>query len=295
MATKSQVRPVESEDGRRLRVEVAGDGDRVVLAQTGTPNAGVLFEPWVRDAAARRLRLVTYDRPGYGGSSAQPGRTVADCVTDVRAIADALGFARCAVWGFSGGGPHALACGALADDLVAAVATIGSPAPPDAADLDYFAGMPDAAREDHALFTTDRAEWERASAQQREVALARSHADFVKAWSAGKAPVDQGALHGDFGTWLDHAVRTGLAPAIDGALDDNIAIFYAPWGFEPASIEVPVKVWHGIQDRFIAPAHGRWLAERIPGAEADLYDMDGHLNVAAQRIGDVHEWLARYL
>jgi len=94
MATKSQVRLVESEDGRRLRVEVAGDGDRVVLAQTGTPNAGVLFEPWVRDAAARRLRLVTYDRPGYGGSSAQPGRTVADCVTDVRAIADALGFSR---------------------------------------------------------------------------------------------------------------------------------------------------------------------------------------------------------
>ena len=81
MATKSQVRLVESEDGRRLRVEVAGDGDRVVLAQTGTPNAGVLFEPWVANAAARRLRLVTYDRPGYGGSSAQPGRTVADCVT----------------------------------------------------------------------------------------------------------------------------------------------------------------------------------------------------------------------
>ena len=216
MATNSRVRLVESEDGRRLRVEVAGDGDRVILAQTGTPNAGVLFEPWVRDAAARGLRLVTYDRPGYGGSSPQPGRTVADCVTDVRAIADALGFSRCAVWGFSGGGPHALACGALADDLVAAVATIGSPAPPDAPGLDYFADMPDDARQDHALFTTDRAEWERVSAQQCEAALARSHAEFVDAWSAGKAPVDQAALRGDFGTWLDRAVRTGIAPASTG-------------------------------------------------------------------------------
>ena len=292
MATNSQVRLVESEDGRRLRVEVAGDGDRVILAQTGTPNAGMLFEPWVQDAAARRLRLLTYDRPGYGGSAAQPGRTVADCVTDVRAIADALGFARCAVWGFSGGGPHALACAALVDDLVAAVATIGSPAPPDAPGLDYFAGMPDAAREDHALFTSDRREWERVSALQCEAALARSHAEFVDAWSAGKAPVDQEVLRGDFGTWLDHAVRTGIAPGIDGALDDNVALFHAQWGFQAASIAIPVKIWHGIQDRFIASAHGRWLAERIPGAEADLNDRDGHLNVAAERIGDVHEWLA---
>ncbi len=212
MATNSQIRMVDSEDGRRLRVEVVGDGDRVILAQTGTPNAGVLYEPWVRDAAGRGLSLVTYDRPGYGGSSAQPGRTVADCVTDVRAIAEALGFARCAVWGFSGGGPHALACGALADDLVAAVATIGSPAPPDGPGLDYFADMPDDARQDHLLFTTDRAEWERVSEHQCEAALARSHTEFVDAWSAGKPPVDQEVLRGDFGTWLDHAVRMGIAP-----------------------------------------------------------------------------------
>ena len=292
MATDSRVRLVEREGGRLLRVEVAGDGDPVILAQTGTPNAGVLFEPWVQDAAARGLRLVTYDRPGYGGSSAQPGRTVADCVTDVRAIAEALGFARCAVWGFSGGGPHALACGALADDLVAAVATIGSPAPPDAPGLDYFADMPDDALQDHALFTTDRAEWERLSAQQCEAARTRSHAEFVDTWSEGKATVDQAALRGNFGTWLDRAVRTGITPVIDGALDDNIAIFYAPWGFETASITVPVKVWHGTQDHFVPYAHGRWLTEHIPGAESDLNVTDGHLTVPAERIGDVHEWLA---
>jgi pimeloyl-ACP methyl ester carboxylesterase len=295
MATNSQVRLVECEDGRRLRVEVAGYGDRVILAQLGTPNAGVLFEPWVRDADARGLSLVTYDRPGYGGSSSQPRRIVADCVKDVRAIADALGFARCAVWGFSGGGPHALACGGLAGDLVAAVATIGSPAPPDASAVDYFAGMSDEALEDDALFRTDRAEWERVSAQQREASLAMTATELVDSWSAGKAQVDRAALHGEFGTWLHGAVQAGLARVIDGWLDDNVAIFYAPWGFEPASIAVPVKVWHGAQDRFVPYTHGRWLAEHIPGATADLNEADGHLTVAAERIGDVHEWLSRHL
>ena len=91
MATNPQVRLVDSEDGRRLRVEVAGSGDRMILAQLGTPIAGVLFEPWGRDAGARGFTLVTYDRPGYGGSSSQRGRIVADCVKDVRTIASALG------------------------------------------------------------------------------------------------------------------------------------------------------------------------------------------------------------
>jgi pimeloyl-ACP methyl ester carboxylesterase len=276
-------------------VQVTGDSDRVLLAQLGTPNAGVLFDPWVQDAATRGLSLVTYDRPGYGGSSPQPGRIVADCVQDVRAIAADLGFGRCAVWGFSGGGPHALACGALASDLVAAVATIGSPAPPNAPDLDYFAGMSDEMRQDIALLHNDRAQWERVSAQQRAAALAMTAAELVDNWSAGKGHADEMALHGEFGGWLHRAVQEGMAPALDGAIDDNVAIFRDSWGFEPASISVPVKVWHGAQDRFVPDAHGRWLVEHIPGAEADLCDADGHMTVVAGRIGDVHEWLARCL
>jgi pimeloyl-ACP methyl ester carboxylesterase len=120
---------VETSDGWRLRFEVAGDGKRVVVAHMGTPNAGVLYDAWVEDASARGLTLVTYDRPGYGGSSPQPGRTVGDSASDVRAIREELGFDRCAVWGLSGGGPHALACAALMPDVVVAVAAIGSLAP----------------------------------------------------------------------------------------------------------------------------------------------------------------------
>jgi pimeloyl-ACP methyl ester carboxylesterase len=120
-------------------------------------------------------------------------------------------------------------------------------------------------------------------------------AELVDNWSAGKAHADGVALRGDFGTWLHRAVQEGMAPAIDGALDDNVAIFSALWGFELMSIAVPVKVWHGAQDRFVPYAHGRWLAEHIPGAEADLNDTDGHMTVASERIGDVHEWLAHYI
>jgi pimeloyl-ACP methyl ester carboxylesterase len=295
MATNSQTHLVDTADGRRLRVEIAGDSDRVILAHLGTPNAGVLFEPWVRDALTRSLSLVTYDRPGYRGSSSQPGRIIADCVDDVRAIATSLGFTRCAVWGFSGGGPHALACAALPGDLVAAVATIGSPAPPDAAGLDYFAGMSDETRQDIELLRTDRPEWARISVEQREALLALTATELVESWSERKATIDGAAMRSEFGGWLYRAVQDGMATSIDGVLDDNVAIFQPPWGFEVTSISTPVKVWHGARDGFVPCAHGRWLVAQIPGAEADLNDRDGHMTVVAERIGDVHAWLARYL
>ena len=96
---------------------------------------------WVRDAERRGIHLLSYDRPGYGGSTAQPGRTVADCAHDVRVIARAFGIQRLAVWGISGGGPHALACAALLPDLVTAVASLCSLAPYGGEGLDYFTGM----------------------------------------------------------------------------------------------------------------------------------------------------------
>lgn len=291
----AQTRHVETADGRRLRVEVVGDGRRVVLVQVGSPNAGVLYHDWVQDAASRGLTLITYDRPGYCGSSRQLGRTVADCAADVRRLSEAVGFERCVVWGFSGGGPHALACGALLDGLVAAVATIGSPAPFDAPGLDYLAGRSDEDRVDYELFLSDRAEWERQGEQQREELLAMSAGELAEQWSAGKSEADGAVLHGEFGVWLHRAAQAALAPSIDGWTDDDIALFHSPWDFDPASISIPVKVWHGLEDRFVPFLHGRWLADAIPGAQAEFRDHDGHLTVVAGRIGEAHEWLAQYV
>jgi pimeloyl-ACP methyl ester carboxylesterase len=288
-----QSRDVVTADGRRLRVQFAGDCRRVVVVQVGSPNAGVLSDRWVDDATARGLTLLTYDRPGYGESSPHPGRSVADCAADVRVISQAFGFGRCAVWGLSGGGPHALACAALLGDLVAAAATIGSLGPFDAPGLDFFAER-EAAREDHELFVSDHAAWMREGEEQRHEILAMNAEQLADAWSAGKSPADVADLHDETGAWLYRAVQAGLAPGLVGWTDDDIA-FRSPWGFDPASIAVPVKVWHGGQDGFVPIAHGRWLAAAIPGAEADLRDEDGHLTVAGRRIGEVHEWLAQYI
>jgi pimeloyl-ACP methyl ester carboxylesterase len=274
---------------------VAGDGGRVVLVQVGSPNAGVLYDDWVEDAAARGLTLITYDRPGYGGSSGQPGRTVADCAADVRRLSEVVGFDRCVVWGYSGGGPHALACGALIDELVAAVATIGSPAPFDAPGLDFLAGWSEEDREEWELFLSDRAEWERHGEGQRAELLAMSAGELAEHWSAGQSAVDRAVLQGEFGVWLHRAAHAALAPGIEGWMEDDIAWFHSPWGFDTGSISIPVKVWHGLEDRLMPFAHGRWLAENIPGAQAELRDDDGHLTVVARRIGEVHEWLAQYL
>ena len=291
----AQTRHVDTADGRRLRVEVAGDGRRVVLIQVGSPNAGMLFHDWVQDAAGRGLTLITYDRPGYGGSSRQRGRLVVDCAADVRRLSEVLGFERCVVWGFSGGGPHALACGALLGDLVAAVATIASPAPFDAPGLDFSAGRSDEDREDHELFLADRTAWHRRAEQQREELLAMSAAELAAQWSAGQSDADRAVLYGEFGVWLHRAAQAALASSIEGWIDDDIALSHSRWGFDPASISIPVKVWHGREDRFVPFAHGRWLADAIPCAQAELRDHDGHFTVVARRIGEVHEWLGQYV
>ena len=165
-------RTVHTRDGRTLAVEDSGDpAGRPVLVHMGTPNSRHLYGQNARDAAEQGLRLIGYDRPGYGGSSPQPGRTVADCAGDVRAICAELGIDRLVTWGISGGGPHVLACAALLPDLVAAVASLASPAPYGAEGLDYFAGMGRGNIDDVRLFLADEAAARAKGGQLRDQAV----------------------------------------------------------------------------------------------------------------------------
>ncbi|MGA3021270.1 MAG: alpha/beta hydrolase [Thermoplasmata archaeon] len=135
-------RDVHLADGRTLRVLEDGDPHgRPIFFLHGTPGSRLLYDRQVQDARRRGVRFVGYDRPGYGGSTPKPGRRVADGATDVISIADALGLDRFAVYGHSGGGPHALACGTLSPQRVVAVASVSSPAPYPAEDLDWFRGQ----------------------------------------------------------------------------------------------------------------------------------------------------------
>lgn len=282
---------VGSPDGRSLCVESGGDpAGRPVLVHGGTPNSRHLANPWLQDAEQRGIHLISYDRPGYGGSTAQPGRSVADCVNDVRTIADAFGIDRLAVWGISGGGPHALACAALLPDLVSAVATLASLGPYGAPGLDYFTGMGQANADDIQLFLDDPAAARQKSLKDREEALQRTPETILEGMASLLSPADAAALTYEFASFLIACNKDGLAPGDQGWWDDGCA-HLAPWGFSLDAIEIPVQLWHGAQDQFVPFQHGQWLAQHIPGVDAHLTDNDGHITLAVNRVPETHEWL----
>jgi len=291
MAANVETRIVPVSDGRDLCIEAAGlDSGKTVLVQGGTPNSRHLYGPWISDAIRRGIRLISYDRPGYGRSGPAPGHSVADGAADVRAIAEALRVDRMAVWGYSGGGPYALACAALLPDLLVAVATVGSIAPYGAPGLDYFAGMGDLNVDDIKLYLSDPAAARKQTQGARNQMLDATQEQVTEIMRTLLSPVDAAQLTGDFAEWLRRSAHDGLAPGDQGWWDDEGA-HLSPWGFDVERISVPVKVWHGRHDRFVPFQHGQWLAEHISGAESELSEADGHLTLLAAKVEDFHTWL----
>jgi pimeloyl-ACP methyl ester carboxylesterase len=289
------LRTIRTPDGRTLAIEEAGDPNgRPILVHGGTPNSRHLYQPTAIDAAVRGLRLISYDRPGYGGSTPQPGRSVADCAADVRAICAELGIDRLATWGISGGGPHVLACAALLPDLVTAVASLASPAPLDAEGLDFFAGMGELNAEDIQLFLRDPEAARAKLESDREAILAASAAEMIDELRTLLSPTDAAVLKDALADFLLYCDHEGLAPGGQGWWDDSVA-HASPWGFDLSAISVPVLLMHGRQDQFVPFGHGQWLAAHIPGVEARLLDHDGHLTLLTNRIPEVHAWLAGHL
>ena len=286
---------VRTPDGRTLAVEDAGDpAGRSVLVHEGTPCSRHLYGPWVADAAGRGLRLIGYDRPGYGGSTPHPGRSIADCAGDVRAICAALEIDRLAMWGWSGGGAHVLACAALLPDLVVAAASLASSAPYEADGLDWFAGMTQDDVDSNRLLLTNPEAARANIDQDREWLLAASASEMAQGFASLAPPVDAAVLQGEMAAWLAYAIHDGLAPGSQGWYDDALA-HVRPWGFELADITVAVLLLHGRQDKDVPFGHGQWLATHIPGVEARLLDNDGHVTLAEHHIGDVHGWLSERL
>lgn len=264
-------------DGRTLHAyDTESVGDLVVFWHHGTPNVGSPPAPLFAAADRLGIRWVSYDRPGYGGSSPHAGRTIASAASDVAAVADALGFERFAVMGHSGGGPHALACAALLPERVLGVVTGAALAPFEAEGLHWFAGMIDSGRA--ALL---------AAGEGRE-AKARFEAFGVE-YDPEFTPADMAALGGDWG-WLGTVAGRGLESGPYGQIDDDIA-YITPWGCDPADIVAPTLLLHGGLDRIVPAAHGEWLARHIPGAELRLSPGDGHISVLTGAVAAL-EWLA---
>ncbi|MCW3815645.1 alpha/beta hydrolase [Micromonospora sp. DR5-3] len=252
-------------DGRTLHVYDTGGADRLaVFWHHGTPNIGAPPAPLFAAADRLGLRWVSHDRPGYGGSTRVPGRDVASAAADVAAVADALGIARFAVMGHSGGGPHALACGALLPDRVVAVVSGAGLAPYGAAGLDWFAGMVPS-----GVASLRSAAAGRAAKESYETSGAAYDPEFT--------PADLAALHGVW-SWFGSVVGPATQAGPGGLIDDELA-YVAPWGFRPGEVVPPVLLLHGGRDGIVPAAHGEWLAGHCPRAELRRYPEDGHISV----------------
>jgi pimeloyl-ACP methyl ester carboxylesterase len=288
MVTEADVRLA---DGRILRAyDTRADGIAdspgssgppvTVFWYHGSPNVGSPPEPLFAAAQANGLYWVSYDRPGYGGSSPHDGRTVASAAADVATIADALGIGRFAVFGHSSGGPHALACAALLPERVIAAVSVSTPAPFDADGLDWFAGLTPGIAAENRAATAGRA--------------------ALKAHWAGTEPEDMGdyftkadmaALDGSW-SWLAGVAGQAIEQGDEGYLEDTIA-GVRPWGFRPDAIRVPVLVMHGAEDKMIPRAHGEWLAARCQ-AELRVVPDAGHITVL-DSAPEALTWLAAHV
>jgi pimeloyl-ACP methyl ester carboxylesterase len=250
-------------DGRQLHYYDTGGDDRLaVLWHHGTPNLGAPPEPLFATSDQLGLRWISYDRPGYGGSPRAPGRDLASAATYATAVADALGIARFAVMGYSGGGSHAIACGALLPDRVLAVISAGGLAPLVAEDLDWYAGMAPSGVAALTVSTEGRAAKERYAAAGVGYDPEFTDTDFA-------------ALAGEW-SWLG-GVANGSRDQ-GGGIDDDLA-YVAPWRFDLTRLVAPVLLLHGQRDRVVPSTHAEWLARHIPSAELRLRPDDGHVSI----------------
>jgi pimeloyl-ACP methyl ester carboxylesterase len=255
-------RTLRSINGRTLRILDAGPQEGIpILVHNGTPGSALLYDIWVKDAQSRGIRLISYDRPGYGGSTPQAGRDVADAANDVAAIAEQLRLERMATWGVSGGGPHALACAAWLPDLIRAAAVVASPAPYKADGLDRLGGMGEDNIAEFNAATNSREALQAFTEAAGAGLLGADLPGLLHGLRSLLSEVDAAALTDEFGAYLLSAVREGIGQRKDGWVDDDLA-FVAPWGFDLASIRIPVMLLQRQQDHFIPPPTvNGWPAE----------------------------------
>ena len=276
----STAKAVTAHDGRTLTYVEWGDPSGfAVFTLHGTPGSRLsrhFDESAYVEAGAR---VITYDRPGYGGSERHRGRRVVDCVADVEALADALGLDSFAVIGGSGGGPHALAVAARLPERVTRVTCAVGIVPFETEDFDFFEGMdPNNVREvGWALEGEDvlTRELEREATEMLErIAIDPSKimGDDWELPEADRAELARPERH----DVIRAAMSESFANGVFGWVDDDLC-WISPWGFEVEEVRVPARVVYGSTDVLVPRQHGEWLARHVPNAEVVVEETKGHI------------------
>jgi pimeloyl-ACP methyl ester carboxylesterase len=291
-------RSITLPDGGTADLLIAGPPDGLPLVlHEGTPVGLVLYAPTIRAAQARGLRVIQAARPGYEGSTPRPGRRVADVAADTAAILDELGADTFVTMGWSGGGPHTLACAALLPGRCLAAASIAGVAPYQAQGLDWLAGMGQENVEEFGAAVQGEAALTEFLEEQAAVLGDLTGADVARALGGLVIAADQAVLTGEFADHAAAALRAALSTGIAGWRDDDLA-FVKDWGFSlgwdpsadaaagsaPSAVAAPVAIWQGDQDKMVPFAHGQWLAAHIPGARTHLLPGEGHLSMTVSSL-----------
>jgi pimeloyl-ACP methyl ester carboxylesterase len=274
-------------DGRAVEFATLGDpAHPTVVLHHGTPGCALMLGFFAGLLEHADLFLVMASRPGYGTSERRVDRRVADVVDDVRAVLDQLGRESYVTAGWSGGGPHALACAALDAPRCTGAISLAGVAPADV-DFDWTEGMGQSnveefeiARKGGPAFEAMMAEAAEASRAATAETVAELFGDLLS--TPDQAFVAQPTVADALAATMRHAFQGGW----EGFHDDDRAILSA-WGFEPAAVEVPVEVWFGDEDLMVPPSHGRWLLDAIGGSSAFHRAAEGHFTIVSAHLDEL--------
>jgi pimeloyl-ACP methyl ester carboxylesterase len=275
--------------GRVVRVRDAGDpGGSVVMYFHGTPGSRLDLDFGEQLAAGRGVRLISFDRPGYGGSTAAPFG-LASIAADAHAVADALGVDRFATLGTSGGGPGALAAATTGGGRVSRVGVASGAAP--------FQQVPglldeldDTDRAALALLPDDPAAAAAGFGAGFEplVELSRNPEGpgMASAFEDALSPRDRELFGAPaFAAAFETSMREALRQGTSGGGWDNVS-WIGDWDVDLSAVRCPVLLWYGTDDRFAPAAHGRWLAENLPRAALVMREGEGHFGIV-EHLGEM--------